>query len=246
MGIDPLNAKMTTHQTSRGGLNMTNLLTQDVVPSEPSYRFIPLTQGKFAIVDAADFDWLNQWRWHFHNGYATRRIGTIHVSLHRFILSAPNGTAVDHINRIRLDCRRFNLRLANQQTNCRNRSLSTRNTSGFTGVGWNKKLKKWKADIVVDGKHIHLGFHNLKEDAVVARMGGEKKYFGEHLVNTPAPSAPVELSARTGRSSTGSRHVFRCGNGCGYFVRIGKQYVGWFAKKREAVCARNEAYQLLG
>lgn len=27
-------------------------------------RKIPLTQGKFALVDDADFDWLNQWKWY--------------------------------------------------------------------------------------------------------------------------------------------------------------------------------------
>ncbi len=28
-----------------------------------SAKLIPLTQGKFAIVDAEDYDWLMQWKW---------------------------------------------------------------------------------------------------------------------------------------------------------------------------------------
>ncbi len=27
-------------------------------------KLIPLTQGKVTIVDDADFDWLNQWKWY--------------------------------------------------------------------------------------------------------------------------------------------------------------------------------------
>jgi hypothetical protein len=27
------------------------------------YRLIPLSQGQFAKVDAADYEWLNHWKW---------------------------------------------------------------------------------------------------------------------------------------------------------------------------------------
>jgi hypothetical protein len=31
-----------------------------------SYRLIPLTQGQFATVDAADYEWIVQWKWCAH------------------------------------------------------------------------------------------------------------------------------------------------------------------------------------
>ena len=35
------------------------------------YKLIPLTQGKFAIVDAENYEWLNQWKWHIKKGSKT-------------------------------------------------------------------------------------------------------------------------------------------------------------------------------
>lgn len=57
---------------------------------------IPLTQGKFALVDDSDYEWLNQWKWHFHNGYAVMSgpRGTEkreHILMHREIMKTPNG-----------------------------------------------------------------------------------------------------------------------------------------------------------
>ena len=32
---------------------------------------IPLTQGKYALVDNSDFDYFSQWKWYYNDGYAT-------------------------------------------------------------------------------------------------------------------------------------------------------------------------------
>jgi hypothetical protein len=59
-----------------------------------------------------------------------------------------------------------------------NRSCAN-NKSGKTGVSWRKQRSKWHAHIKVDGKEIHLGFYDVFDDAVSARIEAEKKYFGE-------------------------------------------------------------------
>ena len=60
-----------------------------------------------------------------------------------------------------------------------NTRLKSNNTSGVTGVNWDKRYNKWEARIKKDYKQIHLGYFNDFEDAVKARKDAEKKYFGE-------------------------------------------------------------------
>jgi len=82
-------------------------------------KLIPLTRGKVAIVDASDFDWLNQWKWHTvktgkHRSdrfyyYAARFSGKKEVRMHHQILNAKAGQEVDHRDGNGLDNRRRNI-----------------------------------------------------------------------------------------------------------------------------------------
>ena len=74
--------------------------------------------------------------------------------------------SLDHINEIKDDNRLVNLRLATRQENGHNISiLRITNKSGFIGVSWNKKPKKWLASIAINGKNKHLGLFNTPEEA---------------------------------------------------------------------------------
>jgi hypothetical protein len=84
----------------------------------------------------------------------------------------------DHINRNGLDNRKNNLRVCTHQENTTNRSLMSKNTSGFVGVSWCKATNNWRAQIMVDYKGIHLGCFDSKEDAIKARLNAELKYYG--------------------------------------------------------------------
>ena len=85
----------------------------------------------------------------------------------------------DHIDRNELNNRRSNFREATVQENARNGSKRRTNTSGYIGVTWNKRKRKWFAQIMVNYKTISLGYFDDKEDAIRARLLGEVKYFGE-------------------------------------------------------------------
>lgn len=76
---------------------------------------------------------------------------------------------VDHINGDKLDNRFENLRLATETDNSRNRGMSSRNTSGITGIHWNKPTGKWRAMATDNtGKFKHLGyFDDIEEAAAV-------------------------------------------------------------------------------
>lgn len=65
----------------------------------------------------------------------------------------------------------------NLQVISRRDTLKLNNTSGVTGVIWDKSRNKWVAQIVFQGKHIYLGRYINKEDAIAAREEAEEKYF---------------------------------------------------------------------
>ena len=83
---------------------------------------------------------------------------------------------IDHINHNRSDNRWDNLRAVTHLENGKNRSKSERNTSGVTGVSWNKSRCRWVGQICVDGQRIGLGYHVKFSDAVDARKNAEVLY----------------------------------------------------------------------
>jgi hypothetical protein len=134
---------------------------------------IPLTRGMFAIVDDDDFERLSKFNWHYTNkGYAVRKHNEIsnlaQVFMHRDILNCPKGKFVDHINRNKLDNRKENLRIADAKQNGANRDILSNNTSGYIGVSYCKRMRKWSASTRVNFKQKHLGYYDSKEDAAKA------------------------------------------------------------------------------
>ena len=144
---------------------------------------IKLSQGKYALVDEADYKWLNQWKWYMRGGglppYAWRwDENHKYVGMHRAILRAPNGIYVDHINNNGLDNQRRNLRLCTQNQNCQNRQ-KVAGTSKYKGVCKRKGRKTWISEIRVTRKLIYLGAFQHQEDAAKAYDIAALKYFGK-------------------------------------------------------------------
>lgn len=116
---------------------------------------IKLTQGKYALVDDADYEWLSQYNWHYHDlGYARNaQVGY----MHRFINATQEGYQTDHINQNKLDNRRVNLRTVTAFVNQVNKSKSRNNTSGITGVRWDKSRNRWRVSFRWLGKVYYGG-----------------------------------------------------------------------------------------
>jgi hypothetical protein len=174
-----------------GGSTMNTLNEQDAATPQldKDSRLIPLTQGKFAIVDEADFKWLNQWKWHLrsHNGreYAIRvnwKEMKHWIRMHRLIMNPPEGIEVDHRDGNGLNNRRRNLRLATHRQNSRNTKLRNDNKSGYRGVCWDEQTNRWKATINCDGKQIWLGRFDHLRDAAAAYNEAARIQFGEFAV----------------------------------------------------------------
>ena len=155
-------------------------------------RIIPLTRGRFAIVDEADFEKLSEYKWFAvksgRSFYAHRMIKSndvrrrqILVHMHRQILNAKDGEFVDHINHNGLDNRRANLRLVNKEQNTWNkRKQLGRYSSKYKGVSWHKPMKHWQARIRYKGKPMRIGYFDDQKSAARAYDAKAKELFGEY------------------------------------------------------------------
>ena len=86
------------------------------------------------------------------------------------------GLEVDHINHVRNDNRLVNLRFVTRRENQRNQSLSSKSSTGVTGVYFSKARKKYVAQIMVDGEKIFLGRFETLEEAAAARAEANLKF----------------------------------------------------------------------
>ncbi len=99
--------------------------------------------------------------------------------LHRIIINAQNGELVDHINRVRLDNRKSNLRLVTNSQNQWNKRINKNNKSGFKGVSFHAKRRKWRAAIAHTSKRIELGLFDTKQEAAIAYNNKAMELFKE-------------------------------------------------------------------
>lgn len=152
--------------------------------------FIPLTQGKVAVVDFADFELVRPFKWstarHQRRHYASRSAGRTSRLMHNHITGVKQ---VDHRNGNGLDNRRCNLRLFNQSQNMKSfRRKPDGTTSKFRGVNWDAILDLWVAMSNHGGKTKRIGKFESEEDAARAWDADAVRHgFSEEALNFPPP-----------------------------------------------------------
>jgi hypothetical protein len=92
----------------------------------------------------------------------------------------PGIYEIDHIDCDRSNDRIENLRLADRYQQAANTKVSSKNTSGYKGVSYYKRLNLWQAYITKNNKFIPLGYHKTKEDAAMAYKQAALELFGEY------------------------------------------------------------------
>mgnify|MGYP001442142522 CR=1 FL=1 len=115
------------------------------------------------------------------SGYLYVRVHGRDYLVHRIVMLMcygfyGEGLEVDHINHVRNDNRLCNLRFVTRSENNKNQSLSSRSTTGVTGVSFFKVRKKYTAHIGVNREFIHLGYFDTLEEAAEARRQADRKF----------------------------------------------------------------------
>jgi len=115
------------------------------------------------------------------DGYLRISIRSKIYLAHRLVWLHVHGTwpeqDLDHINGNKSDNRIANLREATDSENNQNRKVrNSNNTSGYPGVYWLDERQKARALISINGKMIHLGYYDTKEEAIAARQEAKNIY----------------------------------------------------------------------
>lgn len=122
--------------------------------------------GGLTLVSNEDFDELSKYKWWKNDdNYVCGYVQGRSIRIHRFIMKAKNGQIVDHINGIRYDNRRENLRFVTRLQNSQNiNTIRTGTTSKYRGVHLSSS-GKYSVSITINGKRHNLGSYELEIDA---------------------------------------------------------------------------------
>jgi len=136
---------------------------------EGDVRRIPLGGGLHAYVDAADYEWLNQYCWQLYAaGYVARLEKRKVVLMHREIMQPPEGMVVDHIDGNKANNCRVNLRVCTPPENQHNQAKRRGASSQFKGVGRDNRCGKYHARFTHNGIPMWLGYFDDEVEAARA------------------------------------------------------------------------------
>jgi hypothetical protein len=162
-------------------------------PPVSGARWIPLTQGKFALVDDDDYLILSRFNWCSVKVRSNERGQIFYAKrtdideyMQRSILNPPDGMEVDHLGNT-LDNRRSQLRVVNKSQNQMNRYSNT-GSSIYKGVYKIKGVEKYAARVDASGRKHHLGRFDNEIEAAKAYDAAARVYQGSQArLNFPNP-----------------------------------------------------------
>jgi hypothetical protein len=107
--------------------------------------------------------------------YRAHKLAAIILNLYE------EGMEVDHVNGIRNDNRKCNIRVVTKKENAKNKRLRINNNSGIHGVSMIKETGRWRVRISTDkNRYKHIGCFISFFEACCARKSAELTY-GYHL-----------------------------------------------------------------
>jgi len=127
-----------------------------------------MKNGASFIFDKKDENLIRAHTWSIARGHIRTTINGKTAYLHRLLLGVSDDIEIDHINLDKADNRRQNLRYATHSENQMNRGLRKDNSSGYKGVCFDKRSKKYISYINANGKRRYLGYYDDKFSAAMA------------------------------------------------------------------------------
>jgi hypothetical protein len=151
---------------------------------------IELNNDKATMISIEDFEKVNEFdgtwfakydkrkdKWYVCGNFKVGKGKYKQVKLHRYIMDTPKDMLTDHINGNTFDNRRHNLRnVTHKENNQNHQGLVSSNTSGYAGVTWYERDKKWQAQISLDDKMKLIGRFDTKEAAYEAYKAAKGEY----------------------------------------------------------------------
>ncbi|MGL5331143.1 MAG: HNH endonuclease [Peptostreptococcaceae bacterium] len=166
------------------------------------------SEDRCFTIDSSIKSHIEKYCWYIgKDGYWRAKAENRYIILHQFIAKTIFGDydkskfVPDHLDRNKSNNTSANLQLKTRHENSKNRSINVNNTSGATGVSWDKNKNEWTAYIKVNYKLIYLGSFKSFKEACSVRKDAETKYgFTKYLVSDNGNTETVRTG---GFNSTG-------------------------------------------
>jgi hypothetical protein len=144
------------------------------------------SRGRKFQISTSDVELVKKYKWSIaRDGYPVANVDGVTKKLHYYLMGKVSDCYIDHINGDKLDNRRENLRVATFSQNACNSDIGKNNTSGFKGVYWDKKHKRWFSCITLAGKTHYLGNFPTKILAALRYNEAAKELFMEFACLNP-------------------------------------------------------------
>jgi hypothetical protein len=126
-----------------------------------------------------DLELVSQYSWYENKGYAVTYSKGKRIKMHRLIMKAAPGQAVDHKDTDKLNNQKSNLRFCTTTQNNRNGVLRKDNPTGYIGVTVDPSTGHFRPNIYKDGKAVSFGQFLDKYHAALARDLWAVDMYGE-------------------------------------------------------------------
>lgn len=156
---------------------------------EGDLAFITLTKGYVATIDSNDAPKVIGNNWCALTSPRRKAVYAVRVEqkdsiqrmifMHRVIADAPDELHVDHKDGNGLNNRRENVRTCTQAQNNINTGVRADNKSGYKGVFWETRSRRWRSEIRRNGRSKHLGYFQTAELAYEAYSKASLLLHGE-------------------------------------------------------------------